>query len=128
MNYPGKRPSLFLALLPLLTLIIMLVLDVFIWRDETLEGSVQLALILSAMVAAIIDLSLGIKWQQIRDAMVETISKSMAAILILMMIGALAGTWLLSGVIPTLIYYGLDLLKPKIFLFAFFIMIFSSNV
>ncbi len=118
MSYPGKKPTLFQALLPLILLIILLTLNVFIWRDQTLDGSNQLVLIFAAMIAALIDLSLGIKWEQIRKSMVDTIGKSMSSILILMLIGALSGTWLLSGVVPALIYYGLDLLHPRLFLFA----------
>ena len=55
---------------------------------------------------------------RIRDSMVRSIGSAMPSILILLMIGALAGTWLLSGVVPTLIYYGLKIFHPKIFLFA----------
>ena len=118
MEYPGRKPSLFIALLPLIILIILLTLNVVIWKDETLDGSNQLALILSAMLAAIINLKLGISWTAIRQGIVNTIGKSMSSILILLLIGSLSGTWLLSGVVPALIYYGLDLIHPKIFLFA----------
>ncbi len=118
MTYPGKKPSLFQALLPLLLLIVLLTFNVYLWRDATLDGANQLVLIFAAMIAALIDLSLGIKWEKIRQSMVDTIGKSMSSILILMLIGALSGTWLLSGVVPALIYYGLDLLHPKLFLFA----------
>ncbi len=118
MTYPGRRPSFFLAILPLLLLITLLTLNVLIWKDNTLDGANQLVLIFTAMFAAIIDLSLGIKWEQIRRSIVDTIGKSMSSILILMLIGALSGTWLISGVVPALIYYGLDLLSPRLFLFA----------
>ncbi len=118
MEYPGRKPTLFIAFLPLIILIILLTLNVFIWRDATLDGSNQLALIIAAMIAAIIDLSLGIKWNTIRQEIVNTIGKSMSSILILLLIGSLSGTWLISGVVPGLIYYGLDLIHPKIFLFA----------
>ncbi len=118
MEYPGKRPSLFLALLPLIILIVLLALNVIFWHDNTLNGANQLALIFAAMIASIIDLSLGIKWERIRISMVDTIGKAMSSILILFLIGALSGTWLISGVVPALIYYGLDLLTPKFFLFA----------
>ncbi len=118
MEYPGRKPTLFIAFLPLIILIILLTLNVFIWRDTTLDGSNQLALIIAAMIAAIIDLNLGIKWNTIRQEIVNTIGKSMSSILILLLIGSLSGTWLISGVVPGLIYYGLDLIHPKIFLFA----------
>ncbi|TFH24576.1 MAG: Na+/H+ antiporter NhaC, partial [Bacteroidia bacterium] len=66
----------------------------------------------------VIAITLGVKWTHIRTSMVNSISSAMPSILILLMIGALAGTWLLSGVVPTLIYYGLKVFHPKIFLFA----------
>ncbi len=118
MQYPGNRPSLLEAFIPLIILIILLTFNVVIWRDQTLDGSNQIALIISAMVAAIIDLKLGVKWPAIRQGMVNTIGKSMSSILILLLIGSLSGTWLISGVVPALIYYGLDMIHPKIFLFA----------
>nr|MDA3822474.1 Na+/H+ antiporter NhaC [Bacteroidales bacterium] len=84
----------------------------------TLDGANQFALILAASVAGIIAISLGNKWPFIRDSIVKSISSAMPSILILLMIGALAGTWMISGVVPTLIYYGLKIFHPSIFLFA----------
>ena len=119
MEYPGKkRPSLFQALLPLIVLIILLVLNVLYFGDATLDGSNQIALLLAAMVGAIVSLKLGVSWKKIRDHIVQTIGSSMPSILILLLIGALSGTWLISGVVPALIYYGLKILYPSIFLFA----------
>lgn len=111
-------PSLLQALIPIGVLIILLILNVSYFGDHTLDGANQFALILASAVAGIIAISLGIKWTAIRDRMVKSISSAMPSILILLMIGALAGTWLLSGVVPTLIYYGLKIFHPKIFLFA----------
>ena len=119
MEYPGKkRPSLFQALLPLIVLIVLLVLNVLYFGDATLDGSNQIALLLAAMVGAIVSLKLGVNWKKIRDHIVQTIGSSMPSILILLLIGALSGTWLISGVVPALIYYGLKILYPSIFLFA----------
>src|SRR5690606_38281816 len=78
----------------------------------------QIALILSAAVAAIIALRLGNTWENIQNHLVNSISSAMSAILILLLIGALAGTWLISGIVPAMIYYGLQILNPTIFLFA----------
>ena len=119
MEYPGKkRPSMFQALLPLIVLIVLLVLNVLYFGDATLDGSNQIALLLASMVGAIISLKLGVSWKKIRDHIVQTIGSSMPSILILLLIGALSGTWLISGVVPALIYYGLKILYPSIFLFA----------
>jgi Na+:H+ antiporter, NhaC family len=113
-----RKPNLLQALIPIVVLISLLVLNVNYFGDNTLDGANQFALILASAVAGIVAVTMGVKWNHIRDSMVRSIGSAMPAILILLMIGALAGTWLLSGVIPTLIYYGLKVFNPKIFLFA----------
>ena len=96
----------------------LLTLNVFIFSDDATYGSNQLALLFAATVAALLSARQGHKWKAILDGIVNSISSAMAAILILMLIGALAGTWLISGIVPALIYYGLEILNPTIFLFA----------
>jgi len=112
------KPSLVQALIPILFLISLLSLNVYFFGDATLDGSNQIALILSAGIAAIIALRVGFKWTTMLDGIVSSISSAMSSILILLLIGALAGTWLLSGIVPAMIYYGLNILNPTIFLFA----------
>jgi NhaC family Na+:H+ antiporter len=113
-----RKPSLLQALIPIVVLIVLLVLNVNYFGDHTLDGANQFALILASAVAGLVAITLGVRWARIRESMVRSIGSAMPSILILLMIGALAGTWLLSGVIPTLIYYGLQIFHPKIFLFA----------
>lgn len=113
-----NKPSLFQALIPILFLIILLAANVYIWGDATLDGSNQLALLTAGALAAAIGGRLGYTWTEMREQIVKTIDSAMPAIIILLLIGALSGTWLISGVVPALIYYGLDILHPKIFLFA----------
>ncbi len=113
-----KKPSLIQALIPIAVLITLLSLNVIFFGDKTLDGSNQIALLLAASVAALISLKLGVNWNDIKKRIVKTIGSAMPSILILLMIGALSGTWLLSGVVPALIYYGLEILHPVIFLFA----------
>jgi NhaC family Na+:H+ antiporter len=113
-----RSPSLLQALVPIAVLITLLVLNVVYFGDHTLDGSNQFALMLAAAVAGLVAVNLKIKWTIVQDSIVNSIGSAMPAILILLMIGALAGTWLLSGVVPTLIYYGLKIFHPKIFLFA----------
>lgn len=112
-----RRPRLVEAFVPIIVLIILLVLNVSFFED-TLSGANQIALMLSAAIAAIIAVRLGRRWKSIRKSIVKSISSSMPAMLILLLIGSLAGTWLLSGVVPALIYYGLKVIHPSIFLFA----------
>ncbi len=113
-----KTPTMLQSLLPLAVLILLLTLNVKFFRDDTLSGANQIALILAAAVAGVIAVSLGHKWLDIRDKVIKGIGTAMPAILILFLIGSLAGTWMISGVVPMLIYYGLEILHPKIFLFA----------
>ncbi|MEN8249627.1 MAG: Na+/H+ antiporter NhaC [Bacteroidota bacterium] len=118
MNSEPRKPSLLESLLPIIILVILLTINVFIFSDDATYGSNQLALLFAATAAALIAGRQGYQWKAILDGIVKSISSAMAAILILMMIGALAGTWLISGIVPALIYYGLEILNPTIFLFA----------
>ena len=104
------------ALSPLIFLIAALVYNVLLYGDRSLEGSNQLILLASAGIAALLTPKNRKKllWQGIQT----TISDSSKAILILLMVGALAGAWMVSGIIPTLIVYGLKILTPKTFLLA----------
>lgn len=112
-----RKPNLLEAFIPIIILIALLVLNVTLFED-TLAGSNQIALILAAMVAAVVSLRLGIKWVALEEGIVRSIASAMSAIIILLMIGALAGTWMISGIVPAMIYYGLQILNPTIFLFA----------
>lgn len=118
MTYKYKKPTLLQALIPIIFLIVALFYNVLVFGDGALDGSNQIILILSGGVAAIVALKLGMKWNDIEQGIVKTISSAMASIIILLLIGSLAGTWLLSGVVPAMIYYGLQILNPTIFLFA----------
>jgi len=118
MTTDKKVPSLLISLLPILFLIVFLATNVVLYGEDSSYGPNQIALLLAAAFTGILGLKLGYKWEDLQDGMVKSISSAMAAILILFMIGALSGTWLISGVIPAMIYYGLDVLNPTIFLFA----------
>ncbi|MCU0419290.1 MAG: Na+/H+ antiporter NhaC [Cyclobacteriaceae bacterium] len=117
-----KEPTLLQALLPIFFLIGLLSLNVFVldkhYGLNVLDGANQMALLLASAVAGIISFRLGNGWAHIEHSMVKSISSAMAAMLILLTIGALAGTWLMSGIVPAMIYYGLKILNPTIFLFA----------
>ncbi len=113
-----RRPKLFVALIPVIFLTAMISVNVFIFGDDALAGSNQMVLILSAAVAAIVAIRLGHRWETLHKGIVKSIGSAMSAILILFLIGSLAGTWLLSGIVPSMIYYGLQILNPTIFLVA----------
>ena len=113
-----RKPTLFLSLIPLVVLIALLGTNVYLFGDDTLSGSNQMALLLAATVAGVIAVKLGYDWLEIQKGVVKSISSAMSAILILLLIGSLSGTWLISGVVPAMIYYGLKILNPTIFLLA----------
>ncbi|WP_343852001.1 Na+/H+ antiporter NhaC [Algoriphagus jejuensis] len=114
-----KAPRVIDALIPILFLIILLIINIQIFGTDSLSGSNQMVLILSATVAGVIAIfKLGLSWETLQDGIVKSISSAMSAILILFLIGSLAGTWLLSGIVPAMIFYGLKVLSPEIFLIA----------
>ena len=110
---------LWLACLPIIILIVGLTWNVlFVYGDDALSGSSQMIIILVAGITAMLGLTRGVAWEHIQEKIVSTISHAMPSILILLLVGALASIWLLSGTVPTLVYYGLKLLNPAIFLVA----------
>jgi len=113
-----KSPTTFQALFPIIFLIILLSINVSIFGDDSLSGSIQIVLILSSAVASIIAFKLGYTWLDIQKGIIKSINSSLPSILILFLVGSLAGSWLLSGVVPAFIYYGIQILNAKIFLFA----------
>ena len=118
MTVINRKPGLVASLIPVLLLIFLLAINVLIFGDAALDGSNQLALLFAAAVAGFIGYRLGFTYDEMQDGIVRSISTALSAILILLLIGALAGTWLLSGIVPAMIYYGLEILNPTIFLFA----------
>ena len=112
----NKELNIFEALIPVFALIGMLAFNVFVFGDEALGGSNQFVLLLGAAVAAIVGFFNKVSYKKMLDEVAENIKSTAGAILILLMVGSLAGTWLVSGIIPSMIYYGLQILSPAIFL------------
>ncbi len=117
MSEQKRKPTLIEAFIPVVFLILLIFTNVMIFEDP-LAGSNQIALILSALVAGLIAWFSGTRWLQIEKGIVSSIKAAMPSILILLLIGSLAGTWLISGIVPAMIYYGLQILNPTIFLLA----------
>lgn len=118
MEHSHKKPSLGLSLTPILFLVLLLASNVYIYEDDASYGPNQMALLFAAALAGLLSFPLKYSFDEILDGVVKSISSALGAILILLMIGSLAGTWLISGVVPAMIYYGLDILNPTIFLVA----------
>ena len=108
-------PTLLQAAIPVLFLIVLLAGSVAYFGGDSSYGPNQIVLILSAMVGAIIAMRNGFTWRQVQDGMVHGVSLAMGAIFILLVVGSLIGTWIMAGIVPTMIYYGLQVLSPKIF-------------
>jgi NhaC family Na+:H+ antiporter len=119
MTGKNKEPSMKEALFPIIILVLLLAVNLYVFGVEGLSGSNQLVLIIaSAIAASVAVFRLGYDWEQLQHGIVKSISSAMPSILILFLIGALAGTWMLSGIVPAMIYYGLQFLTPIIFLLA----------
>lgn len=118
MTFEKKRPGLLQAFVPIVILIFLLTTNVIVLGTDAINGANQIALLLAASVAGIISFRLGYSWDEIETSIVKSISSAMGAMLILLVIGSLSGTWLLSGIVPAMIYYGLKILNPTIFLLA----------
>lgn len=106
------------ALIPVFALVGMLAYNIYVYGDDALSGSNQFILLLGASVAAIVGFFNKVSYKQMLEEVAENVKSTTGAILILLMVGALAGTWLISGIIPSMIYYGLQILNPTIFLAA----------
>ncbi|MBI2969201.1 MAG: Na+/H+ antiporter NhaC [Gammaproteobacteria bacterium] len=110
-----RNASMTQSLIPVIALIAMLSLSVYLFGADSSGGANQIALLLGGAIAAVIAVRNGHPWPQLERAIVEGISTAMGAILILLAVGALIGAWMLAGTVPAMIYYGLQIMDPRIF-------------
>lgn len=114
----NKALNIWEALIPVVALVGMLAYNIYVYGDDALSGSNQFVLLLGAAVAAIVGFRNKVSYKRMLEEVAENVKSTTGALLILLMVGSLAGTWLISGIIPTMIYYGLQILNPTIFLAA----------
>ena len=115
----GEKPSWEVSLIPFIFLIAVLVLVIKVFGSDALAGGSQVALLMaSGVVVAISMIFYKIPWKEFEEGIVDNIRAVGSSILILLLIGAVAGSWMVSGVVPTMIYYGMKVIFPSIFLFA----------
>lgn len=114
----NKELSIWEALLPVIILVALLAFNVFVYGDDSLGGSNQFILLIGGAIAAIVGIFNKVSFDRMLEEVANNIKSTSGAILILLFVGALAGTWLISGVIPAMIYYGLQILSPSYFLAA----------
>lgn len=112
-NKKERLPKLWEAILTFLTLIAIMAVGIIVFKTEP-----HVPMFIGVISAAIMAMHLGYSWDSIESFMVKGISRAMGSIMILIVIGILIGVWIVSGVVPTMIYYGLKLISPKIFLVA----------
>jgi len=106
-----RAPYLWEALLAILVLVLSISSAIVFYETDP-----HIAMLLGVVAAAVVGMRCGYKWLTIQDGMIAGIANSLQAVIILMIIGILIGLWILSGVVPTLLYYGLLILKPEFFL------------
>ncbi|HIG44111.1 MAG: Na+/H+ antiporter NhaC [bacterium] len=111
-------PRLPIALLPLIALILMLSASIYLFGDLTTSGPGQIALILAGVLAGLVGVLNGHRWSSLEQGVADSIKRALPAVFILLMVGTLIGLWMLSGTIPYLVYYGLQILVPEIFYVA----------
>ena len=113
MKREARKPHLWEALLTFLFLIVVMGISISVY-----EADPHIPMLIGTLFASLIALKIGYSWIEIEKSMLDGIYQALQAIIILAIIGVLIGLWLLSGVVPSMIYYGLGILKPNIFLVA----------
>ncbi len=114
-----RIPSIYIACVPLVILVALIACVVAIFRDDALSGASQIALLIATATCVCIGIGLKyIKWNDFENAICEKVSGIAPAIVILLLIGALGGSWMVSGVVPLLIYHGMNILHPTWFLLS----------
>ena len=115
----GEKPSAIVSLMPFIVLVAALSMVIYVFGADALSGASQVALIFSAGVTVVLAMLLyKIPWKVFEEAILDNITSVGTSIVILLLIGAVAGSWMVSGVVPTLIHYGMKVIFPEIFLFA----------
>ncbi|MFK7923391.1 MAG: Na+/H+ antiporter NhaC [Bacteroidia bacterium] len=113
----NKELNIWEALLPIFVLVGLLAFNVlFVFGDNALSGSNQFILLMGAAVAAIVGFRNKVSYKTMIEEIGNNLKSTAGALIILLFVGALAGSWLVSGIIPAMIYYGLKILHPSIFL------------
>ena len=117
MEHKSTVSQILIALSPLVALMLMLWFNVgYVFGDGALDGSNQVILMFAALIAAVIGVANGSSVDVVFDKIKSNVKDTSQAIYILILIGGLAGTWLVSGIVPAMIYYGLDLINVSFFL------------
>lgn len=106
-----KEMTFGLSIIPILALLIAAASSIFIW-----EAGMHIPLLIGVFAAAVVAKICAWRWDEIEKMMVNGVSRALPAVFILLIIGIIVGTWIASGVIPTMIYYGLSIIEPSLFI------------
>ena len=116
-QHSAKMPSPLLSIVPILALVALLFVTIRIFGSDALNGASQVVLLTTTAITSLLAIVFcKVSWKAIEAAICDNILGVATALLILLLIGALSGSWMISGVVPTLIYYGMQILSPTFFL------------
>ncbi|EMJ56490.1 Na+/H+ antiporter NhaC [Leptospira interrogans serovar Valbuzzi str. Duyster] len=110
------NPGLFESFIPVIVLVMGLGYAGVVFGNGTVDGPAQMLLILSGTVASLLGIRLGVKWDVLEERILESLKNVLKPVLILLLIGSLIGVWIWSGIVPSMIVWGLKILKPSFFL------------
>lgn len=118
-NEAAARPHPLIALIPIAVLVGMMALSISLFGADSLGGGTQVSLLVATAVCIIISMW-GYKtaWKRFEQGITDTIASSAVSLCILLMIGMMSATWMISGIVPTMIYYGVQIMSPTFFLAA----------
>lgn len=107
----------YLSLIPFIALIALISICVSVFGTDALDGATQVSLLIASAICVAVGYAMKrVEWESLEQEMTDKISTCMPSIIILLLIGAIGGTWMLSGIVPTMIYYGVQVLRPEWFL------------
>lgn len=117
---PNKTiPHPLISIIPLIALIAMVAISIILFGNDSLSGANQISLLLATAICACLSMAIyRTKWSDIEKSIGETIGSSAVSIVILLLIGMMSSSWMVSGTVPTLIYYGIQIMSPSLFLFS----------
>ena len=105
-----------LSFIPFLVLIVLITCCVAVFGNATLDGASQVSLLVASAVSVLIGhFSKRLEWENLEKEITDKIASCTPAIIILLLIGAIGGTWMVSGIVPTMIYYGMQIIRPEVF-------------
>lgn len=112
-------PPVWISAIPLIILVLLLALTITIFGGDALSGPSQMSLLIATAICVVLGMGFcGVPWKKIEENVIEKVSDTTISIYILLCIGMLSGAWMISGIVPTMIYYGIQFIHPSVFLMS----------